>query len=276
MPKLEQTLPSRLLTSSEGLGWRSIEARTYADPPSAEAFSSSYPRLLLVLVTSGRYRIESRHGRSWRAAAYRPGSVGISAPGNQSELRWRSTGPSPMRSLHLHLDPAVAGKSAFPDALTVRDQFVSAAAGAVARALEAGAPALYADSLAQALVAHLAHRTAQPAPRRPVPALSDTEVRRVTDYMRARLADDISVEDLAAVVNVSKFHFIRTFALTTGVTPFRHLRALRLETAAHLLRTTTLSVARVAAACGYRSAGQFGAAFRSAYGVSPAGFRNSQ
>jgi AraC family transcriptional regulator len=272
----EPALPSRLLASSDRLGWRSVDARAYADPPYTEAFRTLSPKLLLVLVTSGRYRIESRHGGTWRGAAYRPGSLGISAPGNLSELRWRSLDPAPMRSLHLHLDPSAAGDAVFPDALTVHDQFAGAAARALARALETRAPALYADSLAQALVTHLAYRVVQPAASRPALPLSDREVDRIADYMRAHLGEDITVEDLAAIVNVSKFHFIRTFAATTGRTPVRYLRGLRLETAAQLLRTTTLSVARVAVACGYRSAGQFGAAFRGEYGASPTEFRNSQ
>lgn len=272
----DPALPSRLVTSSQKLGWRSVEARTYDDPSCAEAFSTSTSRLLVVLVISGHYRIESRHGAAWRAAAYRPGSVGMSAPGNPSELRWRSFDPVPMRSLHLHLDPAAAETCTLPDALTVQDRFVSAAAAALSRALEAEAPSLYADSLAQALVTHLAYGPAKPAQRPPTPPLSDTEVSRITDYMYAHISDDITVDDLALLVNVSKFHFIRVFAMTTGLTPIRYLRRLRLGTAAHLLGTSRLSIARIATASGYRSAGQFAAAFRTEYGASPAMYRNSQ
>ena len=68
-------LPSRLLDSSAGRGWRTVEARTYADPLVTEAFRTSSPHLLLVAGTSGRYRIESRQGGRWRAVSYRPGSI---------------------------------------------------------------------------------------------------------------------------------------------------------------------------------------------------------
>ena len=267
-------LSSELRASSAGLGWRSVEARTYADPPAADAFDTRSDRLLVVLVTGGRYRIESRHGGSWRRAAYRPGSVGVTAPGHTSVLRWRSTSPAPMQSLHLHLDQGVVAGASFPDALTVHDPYVTAAARALGHALTQEAPALYADSVAQALVTHLAFGgTSHPSPRQPLP-LHTTEVERVTEYMRAHLADDLTVADLAAVANVSKFHFIRAFATATGLTPHRYLRRLRMRVAADLLRTSTLGIARVAVLCGYRSAGRFAAAFRDEYGVSPTDFRS--
>jgi AraC family transcriptional regulator len=99
------------------------------------------------------------------------------------------------------------------------------------------------------------------------------QVDLIVDYMRERLADDITVEELAAMVNVSRFHFIRVFSRTTGHTPYRYLRRLRMLAGAELLRTTAYPVSRVAQMCGYRSAGQFAAAFREEYGVSPSGFR---
>ena len=58
-------LPSQLLRSSDALGWRTVRALTYADPPETDEFVSVADGLLVVLVNSGRYRIESRHGSGW-------------------------------------------------------------------------------------------------------------------------------------------------------------------------------------------------------------------
>ena len=246
----------------------------YADPAETGEFVSGSERLLVVLVTDGRYRIESRHGGSWRRASYRPGAVGVTAPGNVSVLRWRSVSAEPMESVHLHLDPAVAEGVRFPDALTLRDEYVGASARALSRALASRAPALYADSLAQGLAAHLAYRAGRVPQRLAVaPALSDGDVGRVVEYMRAHLGEDVTVDDLASVAMVSKFHFIRAFSAATGVTPYRYLRRMRLEVAAELLRRTPDAVARIAVLCGYRSSGQFARAFRAEYGVAPQLFR---
>jgi AraC family transcriptional regulator len=266
-------LPGRVVATSEGLGWRSVDARTYADPAETEAFTTRSDRLLVVLVTSGRYRIESYSGGSWRRAAYRPGSIGVTAPDNPAVLRWQSTSPAAMESLHLHLDPGVVAGTSFPDSLAVHDEYVTAATRTLGEALIHRAPSLYADSLAQALVVHLAMR-ATPAQHQAVRQLGRIEVDRVVELMRARLGDDVTLDELAAAVNVSKFHFIRAFTQATGLTPYRYLRRLRMQAAQELLRTSTLGIARIALLCGYRSPGRFAAAFRAEHGVSPSDLRN--
>jgi AraC family transcriptional regulator len=267
-------LPSRLQRTSADLGWSSLIVRTYADPPEAEPFTVESPWLTVVLVTEGRYRIESRHGGSWRPGAFRPGSLSVSAPGRPSELRWHSSDGRPMESLHLHLDPGPAGDVTFPDTLVLRDDFVASATRTLGRALRAGAPALYAESVGQAIVTHLAYRgPARPAAAGRDRALGAGQVRRVTDYMRAHLHEDVSAGELAALVNLSKYHFIRAFAQTVGLTPHRYLRRERMRAAAEQLRTTDLSVARIAAMHGYRSPGRFAAAFRQEQGVRPGDLR---
>ncbi|MCO8270354.1 helix-turn-helix transcriptional regulator [Actinoplanes sp. TRM 88003] len=273
-------LPSRLLRSSDTLGWRQVHASTWRDPPVAEEFRRApTPDLTVVLVTSGSYRIESRGGGSWRGAAYRPGSVGITAPGRGVRLRWRAAGPQPMESLHLRLGAGLVGEtlSAYgrtpadlPDALTDTDDYVAAAAATLAQALREGAPALYADAVAQGLVAHLVHRSV-PVTRPPAVASLDTG--RVIEHMHAHLSDDVDLDALAAVAAMSKFHFVRAFRAATGLTPHRYLTTLRMRRAADLLRTTGLSIRQVASACGYQSPSRFAATFRREHGTTPADYR---
>ncbi|MGS2616182.1 helix-turn-helix domain-containing protein [Micromonospora sp. LZ34] len=289
----EHALPSQRLLCSSELGWRGLLARSYRDPAQAEEFRTAQsPDLLFVLVTSGTYLIESRRGGRWRRAAYHPGSVGVTAPGNASVLRWRSTSGQPMESLHVHLDAGLlaetgrglggsqvrSGYPAFPDALSLDDPLVSAAGTMVLKALRQQAPPLYADSLAQMLATHLLYRGALESPADAVrPArLGAVRLRRVTEYMHEHLRHEISLDDLAAQANVSKYHFLRMFARETGFTPHRYLTRLRMRHAAGLLRDTDQTVLQIALACGYRSPGQFAAAFRRAYGRSPSRFRTDR
>lgn len=83
----------------------------------------------------------------------------------------------------------------------------------------------------------------------------------------------MTLDDLAAQVNLSKFHLLRMFTKSTGSTPHRYLVGLRLGRAANLLRHSTMPVVRIAAECGYRSPGQFSAAFRRVHGMSPRDYR---
>ncbi|MDR7327140.1 MULTISPECIES: AraC family transcriptional regulator [Catenuloplanes] len=274
--RTREGMPSRMLVSSAQLGWKTVEAVTYADPPRAEEFTIRPDRLLLVLITSGEFTLERRHRGAWHRDLRGPGSLCVVGSGQDARVRWFATSDMPMRSLQLHLETDAAGEVPVPGETTLTDPFLSAGAWALLRALHAGGPTLYADSVAQALVAHLdlRARAAAAPPDGTARALGARQIEQLTDYMRAHLADDLTVDDLASVVNVSKFHFIRTFAATTGLTPSRYLRRLRARTAAELLTATTLPIATVAARCGYRSAGQFAVVFRGEHGVSPSAYRS--
>jgi AraC family transcriptional regulator len=284
----DRALPSQRLLSSENLGWQTMLARTYRDPRRAEQFRTAQScDLLLVLVVSGTCVIESRKRGRWQRANYHVGSVGVTAPGNVSVLRWQTTSAQPMESLHLYLsaDLLEATSAEFggdqtwprrlPDTLSLDDPLVTAAAQAAGRALRHGAPALYADSVAQMLVTHVLYGAAalDPPARSEPGRLGDTVIRRLTAYMREHLHEDVRLDDLAAQANVSKYHLLRSFAKSTGFTPHRYLVNLRMERAAELLRTTPYPVTQIAAACGYTSPGRFAAAFRRRYGVSPKRFR---
>jgi AraC family transcriptional regulator len=282
----DRALPGERILSSEGLGWRTMLARTYRDPARAEQFSTAQSRdLLLVLVVSGTYTIESRGRGRWRRADYRAGAVGVTAPGNVSVLRWQATSAQPMESLHLYLSEdllettaAELGDGAWPlrlpDALSLDDDLVTAAARAAGRALRHRAPSLYADAIAQMLVTHVLYGPAAgPATASEPGALGETLIRRVTGYMHEHLHEDVRLDELAAQANLSKYHLLRSFAKSTGLTPHRYLVDLRMGRAAELLRDTRQPVTQIATACGYTSPGQFAAAFRRRYGMPPTQFR---
>ncbi|MFC0549787.1 helix-turn-helix domain-containing protein [Planotetraspora thailandica] len=283
----ELALPATRVLCSGKLGWQGMLARTYVDPPCAEQFTTPQSSdLLVVVVTSGTYTIESRKGRNWQHATYHPGAVGVTAPGNVSVLRWQTASAQRLESLHMHLgadlleqtSDALGGKGSWqrrlPDTLLLDDPLVAAAGRAVCRALHERAPALYADSIAQAIATHLLYG---PEPEiaaevRPA-AFGESALRRVTAYMHEHLHEDVSLDDLAAQANISKYYFLRTFAKTTGFTPHRYLVQLRMSRAADLLRDTVHPVLDIAMACGYHSPTQFTAAFRRRFGLSPTEFR---
>jgi AraC family transcriptional regulator len=283
----ERSLPGERLLCSGELGWETMLARTYLDPPGVEPFTTAQSGdLLVVLVTGGTYVIESRKGRCWRRADYHPGSVGVTAPGNVSTLRWRATSGRRLESLHLHLgadllrhtSDALGEKGSWqrrlPDVLLLDDPLVVAAGQAVGRALQGRAPGLYADSIAQVMATHLLYGPEPEIAAGPRPAaLGGPALRRVTGYMHEHLHEDVRLDDLAAQANLSKYHLLRLFTQATGFTPHRYLVRLRTSRAADLLRDTAQPVLHISTACGYRSPGQFTAAFRRRFGMSPREFR---
>ena len=278
---MDAVLPARLLRSSADLGWRDVHARAYHDRPEAAAFTTApTPALLVVVITGGNYLIESHRDGRWYPADYHPGAVGVSAPGTTSRLRWRSLTDDRMTSLHLYLSPELVertsadlgGPDRLPDMLLLDDPVIASMGNALNAALARRAPALYADGVAQALTVHLLHANQSTRVCADL-ALGRSTLDTVVGYLREHLADDVSLDDLAAQVDLSKFHLLRMFKKSTGSTPHQYLIGLRLGRAANLLRHSRLSVAQIAVACGYQSTGQFAAMFRRAYGVPPKDYR---
>jgi AraC family transcriptional regulator len=77
--------------------------------------------------------------------------------------------------------------------------------------------------------------------------------RRCLELMRARLSEDISLNELAAEARLSVYHFARMFRKSVGVPPRVYLTRLRIERACELLEMTDLPVTQIAQEVGYSS-----------------------
>ena len=92
-------------------------------------------------------------------------------------------------------------------------------------------------------------------------------------YIEQHLASDIGLDELAALVGLTRFHFSRAFKATFGAPPYQYVNQRRIEKARLMLATTRLPVAGIAEACGFSGASQFGRAFRSIVGDTPLAYR---
>jgi AraC-like DNA-binding protein len=94
----------------------------------------------------------------------------------------------------------------------------------------------------------------------------------VLDYLRAHLAQRVTLDELAAVVGLSPFHFLRQFKRAHHATPQQMLMALRLFEAKQLLAAGE-APAQVAAAVGLTDQAHLTHAFANRYGVTPARYQ---
>ena len=81
------------------------------------------------------------------------------------------------------------------------------------------------------------------------------------------------LSELAASVNLSISRLRHLFKQETGVTPLQHLKRVRFDHAAFILRTTFLSVKEVMGMVGLREISHFGREFKKLYGMSPNEYR---
>lgn len=92
-------------------------------------------------------------------------------------------------------------------------------------------------------------------------------------YMRQNFALPLSLRELAALVSLSPYYFIRRFKAQYGLTPHQYLLSLRLDCARFYLRSTQKTVKEIGFACGFQSENSFCMAFKKQEGVTPTHYR---
>ena len=110
--------------------------------------------------------------------------------------------------------------------------------------------------------------------RCPMTATLLPHVRRARDYIDRYYSSPLTLEQLATVVAISKFHLVRCFAAAYGETPIRYLTRRRVERAQDLLRAANLTVSEVCTAVGFASLGSFSARFKQVVGETPTAYRD--
>ncbi|MEU0469244.1 AraC family transcriptional regulator [Amycolatopsis sp. NPDC006131] len=263
-------------------GWRSLLVQRFEHVPVAEDLAlPGAADLHLVLPLSGRAEMERSVGGRPVRVPWIPGRLQLSVPHQPSVSRYR--GDESMRSVQVHLPrdtvDTVAAQlggtvdhEAMAASLTEGDPLLEAAVRAIGFPGEAGE--LYAESAGAFLTTHLLTRHGRLRADR-APAREDTRVRAVVAFMRERLAEPVTLTDLAAEAHLSVYHLVRVFRNATGETPHRFLTRLRIEEAKRLLRNTDLALDGIARRCGFAGPGALSTAFLRHTGVRPSVYRNS-
>lgn len=278
-----QHLNGAMTFCSWQVGWRALLLRGYDEPLEVEELTTPPTTdQLIVLVTGGSCNIESFANGRWQSATYRPGHLGMTAPGESAKLRWR--GIEGHSTLQLHLPGAIIedaknelhnGRShrvSLPNRLAQHDPVISEVMLALERAAWSGAPELYAETAAHFLAVHILLHHAQgfepPSGRHHEGVLDNVDA-----YMRSRLSISTSLAQLAEIAGLSRFQLLRAAKLIWGETPLRRLTRLRMELAQRLLRRGNLSVIEIALECGYGNPTHFATAFKRHVGVPPSQYR---
>jgi AraC family transcriptional regulator len=136
---------------------------------------------------------------------------------------------------------------------------------------------LLVESLGLQLAAHLLEKHSNlvlKSRRRSTGGLSAWQIRRVCDFMEANLAQDISLAELGALLDLSPNHLCTAFRQSVGMPPHAWLLDSRMKRAKTMLANPCFSLTDIALAVGYADQSAFGAAYRRANGISPGQWRN--
>jgi AraC family transcriptional regulator len=137
---------------------------------------------------------------------------------------------------------------------------------------------LYIESLANVVAVKLLRNYSSVAPS--VVSYSDGlleyQLSQAIEYINEYLSQDIKLTDLAALLDMSQFHFSRRFKQSMGISPHQYVIGQRVEKAKQLLARSDLSIAEVAIACGFNSQSHLGQWFRQLTGMTPKAYQKQK
>lgn len=103
--------------------------------------------------------------------------------------------------------------------------------------------------------------------------IKNEKLHTAVQFMKNNLHMNLSLDDVADHIGISKHHLCRLFQKNLNLSPFEYLRRRRIEAAAAKLKTTDLTINQIAVETGFDNASYFGKVFRSYLGVNPLAYR---
>ncbi len=130
---------------------------------------------------------------------------------------------------------------------------------------------LYVESLTNTLVAHLLRRyiSWKPGDLAATEQISSPVMQRITEYIRSKVDQTITLDELSALASMSSYHFLRVFKRSTGLTPHQYIISMRIERAKTLLLKREFSIAEIASTLGFFDQSHFTNAFKRLVGITP-------
>src|SRR6202047_2647740 len=95
-------------------------------------------------------------------------------------------------------------------------------------------------------------------------------------FIESHLAGELTLDEIAGVGGISRFHMVRAFAAATGLSVMRYVRARRLSEAARALARGAPDILNLALDADYGSHEAFTRAFRDHFGVTPEAVRSAK
>ncbi len=250
-------------------------AGEFPDPP-APAFN-------LFMITKGVVQTRIDLGAGWFTRVQGPGSFVVAPPNTACD--YKVDGPHEL--IVVSMPSGVVGKL-FHDLSSSTNNLAALHADAFQHPLieqlccqlleEASEDNpqgdLFADHALVLLIRVLTKLAGEPLRDKPLRgrSISGFPLSRVLDYIHDHLADRISLEALAEIAGVSRFHFARQFQQAMGISPHQYVIQQRTERAKELIARGNLNLAQIAAKLGFSDQSHFGKYFKRHVGMTPRAF----
>ena len=236
-----------------------------------------------LLSTNSHFRVS---GRTVHDGIHAGGLMHVTEPAAETYCLFRG----PAEALHLHVPNSLIAElsrdlpggrpvSLRSHPTLVRDPVVTGLGRALLHAEEMGQPLglIYAESVGLAIVTRLISSSLGIAPPRPPrEGLAKWRLKRALEYIEARLAEAITLADMASVTGLTPMYFAAQFRVATGLRPHEYLLLRRIERAKILLATSDVPLVDVAFTVGFQTQSHFTAVFKRFVGIPPGAWREGK
>lgn len=272
-----------LSASSEALGWRSLLVIDRRIDAGATGRASPIKDHLITFQQKGTTRLEYQLGDVRGSKLIFPGQISI-VPGGY-DMTGSSDTESDVISVYLRASiveqvfaqSCVADHALLLPQVAIMDPVLSGLVYgcADARSWQNTRSQAYIDHFAWAMAAHLSENYSNCSvsqSRNEDKPLSIKTLRMVDQYIRAHIAHDIGVTDIAQAVGYNPAYFSQIFKRTLGIPPYRYLLNHRVQAVRDSLHTKA-RLADIAVATGFCNQEHMTRAFRQFFGTSPSHYR---
>ncbi len=282
-------LEEKPIFSSESMSWRGFGISKHRLPPgkSPERLAAGH---YIVVQLNNSVKMDIEISGSRYKGRFLKGDVSYAPPGIWCRSTWEQEREVLIISLDSSFVEARAGQSLpaeklkFTPQFRRRDPLIEGIANELGTEVakesasdeRAFADNDYANSLAEVLASHIIKEFTLPEPIDNLKngKLAPVKLRRATGFINERLAEGITLTDIAEAVEMSPFHFARMFKHTTGFTPLQYVMEQKIEYSKRLLGQPEMSLADIAYKLGFASQSHFTMHFRKLTGTTPKHFRD--
>ena len=277
---------NHLIAHSEDLGWRSLYAAILEEGPFQASEPPAHNPSLIYHLSRPTDVTRTIEGSPRDKALIGPRRLCLT-PG-EAATEWQHSGQPEILQIYLRqsvYESAVreiygcdAAEAEIVPRFAMVDPLLEQLAITVANALREGTEdGLYIDAIAQMIAVHLARTHSSRSRPTRIPAapagISGGKMRRLVEFIEQSLDGDLSLEKMAAEVEISPLYLPRAFKAAFGQSPHQYVLGRRIERAKDLLRGTALQVVDVALSSGFSSQSHLSHWFLRIVGVSPAAYR---
>jgi AraC family transcriptional regulator len=264
-------------------GWKDIHLELHQQPIFATAEHQHTMHVLAYgLVSSsgtpapGARSLDGQQSQERRCA----GDIAVIPAGISHRCSWNA----PAQFMVLAIEPTLLQQvgqdwvnpdqiELLPQFMSQSDVFIQGIFSTLKREAEVGGMGsyLFVDSIKTALAIHLLRNYCATEPKlsHDSASLSQAKLTLVKEYINEYLHQDLKLNDIAAIAQLSPYHFLRLFKQRMGITPHQYILHLRIDKAKYLLQHSELNIAEIAIQTGFCDQSHLTRCFKRMMGITP-------